>query len=152
VAAALTTAYRLFFVDRYNMVIHFLGLLWLSLVNRNMEVFRVTGKIAGVATSLALGYLAKIAVEVAMAYARLSPPLVTGRREVPLGPAMPPVPSFRFFNWARLWPVLAGALVVATASFAAHRAFRPPHDSGPPAALVPVPEARRAAIPLPKDP
>jgi len=150
-AAMLVTVGRLFFVDSYNLVIHFAGLLWLYFVTRDPAIFRLAGLIAGIGTSLVAGYVAMVSVWVALVHVRLAPPLVSAAPD-PAGPSVLPLPPTRSINWRRLLPVVAGAVVVATATFGARRLFKPPRHDGPPAALVASPEARRAQAPLPNDP
>ncbi len=150
-AAMLVTVGRLFFVDSYNLVIHFAGLLWLYFVTRDPAIFRLAGLIAGIGTSLVAGYVAMVSVWVALVHVRLAPPLVSAAPG-PAGPSVLPLPPTRSINWRRLLPVVAGAVVVATATLGARRLFKPPRQQGPPAALVASPEARRAEAPLPNDP
>jgi len=150
-AAMLVTVGRLFFVDSYNLVIHFTGLLWLYFVTRDPAIFRLAGLIAGIGTSLVTGYVAMVSVWVALVHVRLAPPLVSAAPG-PARPSVLPLPPTRSINWRRLLPVVVGALVVATATLGARRLFKPPRQQGPPAALVASPEARRAQAPLPNDP
>ena len=151
IAASLGIFLKLFFFHDYRAVIHFLGLLWLHLVTRDQTVFHAVGVIAGVGASLATGYIAMISVHCALAWTRLSPPLVVTTRQEVIGD-IHPLPVIRFFDWRRLRLVAGAAAIVAVLWFAAtiiiHRYVR----GDLPAALAAVPEANRAQLPLPTDP
>ena len=151
IAASLGIFFKLFFFHDYRAVIHFLGLLWLHLVTRDQTVFHAVGVIAGVGASLATGYIAMISVYCALAWTRLSPPLVVTTRPEVIGD-IHPLPVIRFFDWRRLRLVAGAAAIVAVFWFAAtiiiHRYVR----GDLPAALAAIPEANRAQLPLPTDP
>src|SRR5438067_2381774 len=159
VAATVGTFVKLFFFRGYNVVIHFLGLLWLFLVSRDMAVFEVVGRTAGIAASLVAGYIAMIFVHSALAWTRLAPALVAAARgdvsgdvaSVPFRDILP-VPKIQFFDWRRLRLVGVAAATVAALWYAAtvviHRYFR----NDLPAALAALPEANRMQLPLPADP
>src|SRR2546425_9755629 len=151
IAASLGIFFKLFFFHDYRAVIHFLGLLWLHLVTRDQTVFHAVGVIAGVGASLATGYIAMISVYCALAWTRLSPPLVVTTRPEVIGD-IHPLPVIRFFDWRRLRLVAGAAAIVAVLWFAAtiiiHRYVR----GDLPAALAAIPEANRAQLPLPTDP
>jgi tetratricopeptide (TPR) repeat protein len=79
------------------------------------------------------------------------PPLLSTGTVAVQEPVLP-IPPIRSFNWLRLWPAFAGIAVVAAGAFGAQRVFNPPRHDVPPPALVPVPDARRAQVPLSPDP
>ena len=158
VAGAAVSAWRLFFVDSYSSFIHFLGLLWLHLVSRDMAVFGMVGRVAGILASLACGYAALIVLLTALAWLRLSPPLVAAAEDPTTSdhragrPQIMLIPAKRLFRWARLWPAATGIVLVAGGWFAAQRLFKPARQDGTASPLVAVPEAQRAQAPLPADP
>src|SRR2546428_3550488 len=117
IAASLGIFLKLFFFHDYRTVIHFLGLLWLHLVTRDQTVFHAVGVIAGVGASLATGYIAMISVYCALAWTRLSPPLVVTTRPEVIGD-IHPLPVIRFFDWRRLRLAAGGAAIVAGFRFA----------------------------------